>query len=113
VVIVGESELAARSCVPCSGGIPPLGAARISEYLGAVPGWQVVQHHHLEREYRFADFAQALAAANRIGKLADEQGHHPDLHVAWGRLGVRIWTHKVDGLTESDFILAAKIDRVV
>jgi 4a-hydroxytetrahydrobiopterin dehydratase len=65
------------------------------------------------REYRFPDFLQALAATNRVGKLAEEQGHHPDLALAWGKLGVKIWTHKIDGLTESDFILAAKIDEVV
>jgi 4a-hydroxytetrahydrobiopterin dehydratase len=72
-----------------------------------------VKNHHLANRYEFPDFLQALAAVNRIGQVAEEQGHHPDLHLAWGRVGVEIWTHKIDGLTESDFILAAKIDSVV
>jgi 4a-hydroxytetrahydrobiopterin dehydratase len=108
-----KSELAAKTCIPCRGGVPPLGAAEIAKYLAQVPGWEVVDQHHLVREYRFPDFLQALAATNRVGKLAEEQGHHPDLALAWGKLGVKIWTHKIDGLTESDFILAAKIDEVV
>ena len=90
-----------------------MSAADAARYLPQVPGWQVVNGHHLAKEYEFPDFAGALAAANRVGQLAEEQGHHPDLHLAWGKLRVEIWTHKIDGLTESDFILAAKIDEVV
>lgn len=105
-------DLAAKDCVPCRGGVPALQGAALSRLAELVPGWAVVDGHHLVREFPFQDFAQALAAANRVGALAEEQGHHPDLHVAWGRLGIRIWTHKVDGLTESDFVLAAKIDRL-
>ena len=73
-------------------------------------GWQVVDGHHLEKTYRFADFGEALAFTNRIGAVAERQGHHPDIHLTWGKVGVSIWTHKIDGLTESDFILAAKFD---
>ncbi len=76
-------------------------------------GWQVVAEHHLEKEYRFKDFREALAFTNRIGGLAEEQGHHPDIYLAWGKVKLTIWTHKVDGLTESDFILAAKADRLL
>jgi 4a-hydroxytetrahydrobiopterin dehydratase len=80
------------------------------EQLAAqVPGWQVVDGHHLLRVYTFPDFAAALAFVNRIGALAEAQGHHPGLLLSWGRVEVKIWTHKIDGLTESDFILAAKI----
>ena len=72
----------------------------------------MIDHHHLERSFTFPDFQTALDFVNRVGGLAEEQGHHPDLYLAWGRVGIKIWTHKIDGLTESDFILAAKIDRI-
>lgn len=107
------SELAKKHCVPCVGGVPPLAPDKIAELLGQIDGWHVVDGHHLEKEYRFPDFLQALAAVNRIGALAEEQGHHPDLYLAWGKVKVVIWTHKIDGLTESDFILAAKSDEIV
>jgi 4a-hydroxytetrahydrobiopterin dehydratase len=110
---MSEPELARRSCVPCRGGVPPLSPDEIAKLLPRLPGWTVVSDHHLMREFAFPDFAKALAATNRIGALAEEQGHHPDLHLSWGRLAVEIWTHKIDGLTESDFILAAKIDEVI
>jgi 4a-hydroxytetrahydrobiopterin dehydratase len=107
------SSLAAKQCVPCKGGVPPLAGEelqRLQEELGKDSGWQVVAEHHLEKEYRFKDFAQALAFTNRVGALAEEQFHHPDIHLAWGRVKVTIWTHKIDGLTESDFVFAAKCD---
>ncbi|MEZ5064662.1 MAG: 4a-hydroxytetrahydrobiopterin dehydratase [bacterium] len=107
------TDLARKTCVPCRGGVPALSAEQIAEYLPQVPRWKVVENHHLVREFEFPDFARALAATNRVGRIAEEQGHHPDLFLAWGRLGVKIWTHKIDGLTESDFILAAKIDEAV
>ena len=75
-------------------------------------GWQVVEEHHLEKEFRFRNFAEALAFTNKIGAIAEEQGHHPDIDLAWGKVCVTIWTHKIDGLTRSDFVLAAKIDRL-
>jgi 4a-hydroxytetrahydrobiopterin dehydratase len=106
--------LAAESCVPCRGGVPPLRGAELetlSRGLGA--GWSVVREHHLEKEFRFPDFASALAFTNRVGAIAEAEGHHPDLHLAWGKVGVTIWTHAIDGLTRSDFVLAAKIEREV
>jgi 4a-hydroxytetrahydrobiopterin dehydratase len=72
-------------------------------------GWKVVDGHHLEKEFRFPDFVQALAFTNAIGAIAEEQGHHPDIYLAWGKVRVTIWTHDIDGLTRSDFVLAAKI----
>ena len=109
----GSSGLAARRCVPCRGGTPPLRGEPLAALLRELGGgWRALDEHHLEKEFRFRDFAGALAFANRIGALAEEQSHHPDLHLAWGRLGVSIWTHKIDGLTESDFVFAAKIDRL-
>jgi 4a-hydroxytetrahydrobiopterin dehydratase len=105
------TELAERACVPCRGGVPPLTPEHVAVLLAHVEGWKAVENHHLEKRYEFKDFAQALALVNRIGAIAEEQGHHPDLVLAWGRVEVKIWTHKIDGLTESDFILAAKCDQ--
>ncbi|MEJ2722064.1 MAG: 4a-hydroxytetrahydrobiopterin dehydratase [bacterium] len=108
------TELAKKQCVPCMGGVPPLEGGEIKRLLDELGNdWIVVEDHHLEKEYRFDDFEQALAFTNRVGKLAEEQGHHPDVHLAWGKVKLLIWTHKIDGLTESDFILAAKADEVL
>jgi 4a-hydroxytetrahydrobiopterin dehydratase len=107
------TQLAERRCVPCRGGVPPLkgeALARLAGELGG--GWQVVGEHHLDKEFRFKDFREALAFTNRVGELAEEQNHHPDLHLAWGKVRVTIWTHKIDGLTESDFVFAARVDRL-
>lgn len=107
------SELCERSCVPCRGGVPPLRGTELELLLGQLGGgWQLVGEHHLARDYAFADFRQALDFANAVGALAEQQGHHPELLVGWGKVGVTIWTHKIDGLSESDFVLAAKIDRL-
>ena len=104
--------LADQQCIPCRGGVPPLPRERIEALLVELDrGWSLTASGHLLRTYEFRDFAKALAFANRVGDIAEEQGHHPDLHVGWGRCGVEIWTHKIDGLTESDFFLAAKADR--
>ncbi len=107
------SDLAAKQCVPCRGGVPPLPAAERERLLAELAaGWHVVDGHHLEGEFEFPDFVRALAFTNRIGALAEEQGHHPDIYLSWGKVRVTIWTHKIDGLTESDFVLAAKIDQL-
>jgi 4a-hydroxytetrahydrobiopterin dehydratase len=106
-------SLADRQCIPCRGGVPPLPAARTAELLQELGGgWQLDRDGHLSRQYDFPDFAGALAFANRVGGIAEEQAHHPDLYVAWGKCRVVIWTHKINGLTESDFYLAAKISRL-
>ncbi|MGH9794339.1 MAG: 4a-hydroxytetrahydrobiopterin dehydratase [Candidatus Acidiferrales bacterium] len=104
------SELAAKNCVPCRGGVPPLKGGELRSIAAQVPGWQVVDEHHITKSYKFPDFVSALAFVNKVGALAEEQGHHPDILLTWGRADVTTWTHKIDGLTESDFILAAKID---
>ena len=106
-------QLADKKCVPCRGGTPPLKGKELKDLHKIVPQWNVVEAHHLTREYKFPDFAQALEFVNRVGALAEEQGHHPDILLAWGKVGITLWTHKVDGLTESDFIMAAKIDRIL
>lgn len=105
-------ELAAKECVPCRGGIPPLTAEAIGGLLREVPSWEVVQNHHLTKTFKFSDFSSALDFVNQVGVIADQQGHHPDVFLTWGKARLEIWTHKIDGLTESDFILAAKIDRL-
>lgn len=107
------STLAGKTCVPCRGGIPPLGSVEIATLLDELGnGWIVVAEHHLQKEFKFPDFRTALDFTNQVGAIAEEQGHHPDIFLAWGRVEVTIWTHKIDGLHESDFILAAKIDRL-
>ena len=103
-------SLSQKHCVPCRGGVPPLKGELLDALKAQVPGWQVVDEHHLTKTFAFPDFRAALDFVNRIGAVAEAEGHHPDLYLAWGRVDVKTWTHKIDGLTESDFILAAKID---
>ncbi len=106
--------LSQKSCIPCSGGVPPVKGdelRKLHEELGG--GWNVVDEHHLEKEFKFDDFAQALAFTNRVGAVAEAEGHHPDIFLTWGQVKINIFTHKIDGLTESDFILAAKADEVL
>ena len=105
-------KLADRQCIPCRGGIPPLAPERAAELLSELgDGWKLNDQGHLAREFGFDDFAAALAFGNRVGEIAEAEAHHPDLYIAWGKCGIEIWTHKIDGLTESDFFLAAKISR--
>lgn len=117
------SALAERNCVPCRGGVAPLSEAEIAPLLAQIDGWTLwradTDHAHpksplhgaLRKRYALPNFAQALDLVNRIGAIAEAQNHHPDIELAWGRVGVEIWTHTIRGLTESDFIFAAKCDR--
>jgi 4a-hydroxytetrahydrobiopterin dehydratase len=116
------TELAQRACVPCRGGVPPLNAQEIAPLLKELdPRWHVIERPDAKRgtvtiltaEYTFKNFAEAMQTAVRIGEMAEQQQHHPDLHVSWGKLGVEIWTHKIGGLTESDFVFAAKCDALL
>lgn len=105
--------LADNKCVPCRGGVPPLESAKIQELLGQLEkGWEVNKDGHLERQYHFKNFSEALAYVNKVSTIAEDEGHHPDLYLAWGKCKVELWTHKINGLTESDFYMAAKADRV-
>ena len=106
------NDLAERQCVPCRGGVPPLPEDQITKLQSQLDGWEVVASHHLRKEFKFEDFKTTQEFVNRVSKLAEEQWHHPDICYGWGRAEVTIWTHKIDGLTESDFILAAKIDQL-
>ena len=103
-------SLSEKHCVPCKGGVPALKGEELLKLHTQVSGWTVVDEHHLTKDYQFPDFKTALAFVNAVGEIAETEGHHPDLYLAWGKVGVKTWTHKIDGLTESDFILAAKID---
>ena len=107
------NQLSKKKCTPCQGGIPPLGETEISQYLIRLTNWQVVEQHHLLKSFTFPDFKSALAFVNQIGVLAEEENHHPNINFTWGKVEVSIWTHKIDGLHENDFILAAKIDRLL
>ena len=107
------NELAQKRCIPCSGGVPPLKGEKIEVLLDKLEdGWNVVNEHHLEKEYKFENFRKALEFTNKVGELAEEEHHHPDIYLAWGKVKITVWTHKIDGLTESDFIFAAKTDRL-
>lgn len=106
------SELANKECIPCKGNVPALKGGDLTLLLGKLEGgWRCVDEHHLEKEYAFPNFRQALDFTNKVGELAERQGHHPDIYLAWGKVVLTIWTHKIDGLTESDFIFAAKADQ--
>ena len=103
-------DLAAKSCVPCHGGVPRLTGEETGPLLAQLEGWEVVEGHHLSKEYEFKNFADALAFVNRVGAVAESEGHHPDIEFGWGYARLKIYTHAIDGLSESDFILAARID---
>ena len=107
-------DLAAMECIPCKGGVPPLKGEELDKLgreLGN--GWTVAAEHHLDKEFRFRNFKDALAFTNRVGAIAEEQGHHPDIELSWGRVRLVVYTHKIDGLTESDFVFAAKAERAL
>lgn len=107
-------NLSGKECVPCRGGTPPLTPDQSQAFLVQLSdGWEVVEGHHLQKTVRFENFADALQFVNRVGALAEEQNHHPDLLLAWGKVTITVWTHKIDGLTESDFIFAAKCDALI
>jgi 4a-hydroxytetrahydrobiopterin dehydratase len=103
--------LAGRQCEPCKGDVSPMQRGEILVMLDELRGgWKVPEDHHLEKVYKFKDFAEALDFTNIVGGIAEEQGHHPDIHLAWGKVKVTVWTHKIDGLTESDLVFAAKVE---
>jgi 4a-hydroxytetrahydrobiopterin dehydratase len=106
------TKLASKTCVPCRGGVPPLAGKELEALANEVPHWKVVDGHHITRTFSFPDFREALGFVNRVGQLAERQGHHPDILLSWGKAEITTWTHKINGLTESDFILAAKIDKL-
>ena len=106
------SDLANQQCVPCRGGVPPMKKDEIEKLLRELDSWAAIDEHHLNKHYSFKNFRAALNLVNQVGNLAEEQGHHPDICFGWGKVEISIWTHKIDGLTTSDFVLAAKIDKL-
>ena len=111
---MNENELANRECIPCKGGVPPLKGEELSALQAKLgDGWEVIDEHHLEKTYQFNDFRTALHFTNQVGELAEAVNHHPDIYLAWGKVKITLWTHKIDGLTESDFVFAAKTDKVL
>ena len=105
--------LAQRKCVPCQGGTPPLKGEALRQLASQInPAWEVIDEHHVTRTFKFRDFADALAFVNKVGALAEAEGHHPDIYLAWGKVRVELFTHKIGGLSESDMVMAAKIDRL-
>ncbi len=107
-----DTKLAEKTCVPCRGGVPPLTPEEQAPLLAQLDGWEVIRGHHLSKDFKFNNFKEALDFVNRAGEIAEEQGHHPEITVGFGHAKVEIWTHKIDGLTESDFVLAAKYDEL-
>ncbi len=106
-------DLSQKKCIPCSKGTPPLKGEKLSSlYKQLNPGWKVIDEHHLEKEFRFKDFKEALAFTNKVGQVAEQEGHHPDIYLAWGKVKIQLWTHKISGLSENDFIMAAKCDQL-
>jgi 4a-hydroxytetrahydrobiopterin dehydratase len=107
-------ELTAKSCVPCRGGVPPLTEAEARRLCEAVPAWALLENGtRLVRRFEFRDFKAAMEFVNRVADLAEEEGHHPDFVIHWNKVELTLWTHKIGGLHENDFILAAKIDRLL
>ena len=106
------SGLSSKTCIPCRGGVPPLEGKELENLSRQLPEWKVIDGHHITRSFKFSDFREALAFVNKVGEIAEEQGHHPDIFLAWGKADVTTWTHAINGLTESDFVLAAKIDEI-
>lgn len=105
------SKLAEKECIPCKGGVPPLKGAELAAlHQRLEAGWQVFDEHHLEKEYRFRSYQDGVDFTNRVARIAEEQNHHPDILLLYGKVKVTIWTHKIDGLTESDFVFAAKVE---
>src|SRR6266478_3374949 len=105
-------DLATKTCVPCCGCVPPLKGEELLVLQKQVDEWNIIEEHHITKAFKFPDFRGALRFVNRVGELAEAQGHHPDIFLAWGKVEITTWTHKINGLTESDFILAAKIDQL-
>jgi 4a-hydroxytetrahydrobiopterin dehydratase len=108
-----DNALSHKKCIPCSKATPPLKGEELRELHELLEeGWSVIDEHHLEKTYTFHDFKDALSFVNKVGHIAEQEGHHPDIYLSYGKVGIHLWTHKIDGLSISDFILAAKCDAI-
>ncbi len=106
------ADLSAKHCKPCEGGTLPLEAGQILELAGRVKNWEIVENKKILKSFKFPDFRKALDFTNRVGELAEQEGHHPDIYLSWGKVRIELSTHAVKGLSENDFILAARIDEL-
>ena len=108
---VNAAKLSEKQCIPCRGGVEPLGTQELTPYLQQLAdGWDIIEGCKLEKTFKFKNFKEALDFTNRLGELAEQQEHHPDIYLSWGKVKVELWTHKIGGLHENDFILASCID---
>lgn len=106
-------KLSQKTCIPCKKGTPPLKGEKLTPFVEQLGNtWQIIDEHHLEKEYRFSDFRHALNFTNQVGELAEREGHHPDINLSYGKVKILLWTHKINGLSENDFIFAAKCDEI-
>lgn len=106
-----SKKLSKKTCEACSKGTPALKGNELETlHRGLKEGWKIINTHHLEKEYTFKDFRDALAFVNKVGEIAEQEGHHPDIYLSWGKAKIQLWTHEINGLSENDFILAAKMD---
>lgn len=111
---MADSPLSKKRCIPCEAGIPPLVPEEVRRLLAKLaPGWGLVEAKKLRKTFKFSDFKSAMSFANTIAQIAETQGHHPDIIISWGKAVVELTTHAIGGLSENDFILAAKIDEVL
>lgn len=108
-----KENLLNKKCVPCEGGVEPLKGEKLITYLNLIKGWKDINDHHIEKEFTFKDFKEALAFTNKVGAIAEEEGHHPDIFLSWGKVKIVLWTHAIGGLSENDFIVAAKFDTLL
>ncbi|MCO6431705.1 MAG: 4a-hydroxytetrahydrobiopterin dehydratase [Deltaproteobacteria bacterium] len=107
-----NQDLSSMKCVPCQGGVPPLSKEEQAGYLEGLQGWKIIDHHHLFKGYKFESFPSAVEWVNRVAELAESEGHHPDIHLSYSQVNIELWTHKIDGLTVSDFVFASKMDKL-
>lgn len=113
IKMVEEEDLSSKDCIPCKGGVPSLTDNEMSKLIVNLNNnWKILEGHHLERIWTFDNFKQALKFTNSAGNICEEQNHHADFELGWGRVVTKIYTHKIDGLVESDFILASKFDQI-
>lgn len=106
-------DLSEKKCKPCEGGTPPLTPDEIAEYSTHIKkDWKIIDNHKLEKEYAFVNFKHTMDFVNKVANLAEDEGHHPDMHVHYGKVVIELWTHAVNGLSENDFIMAYKIDKI-
>ena len=105
-------ELAAKKCIPCEAGTPPLSPDEVRKYLPEAEGWEVLEDKKIQKKFRFKNFVESMAFVNKIAQIAEEEGHHPDIHIIYSRVTIELMTHAIGGLSENDFIMAAKIDKL-